>query len=459
MRNNHAVFHRTYVRAWLLALALGGVSLIASAGYAVPSSPPGFAGSPGSWTMTPPANAPTIGGGSPAANGPLFRGPAPALGGAGGAAEGVAYRVGAGGARVLAGRVVAGLIPGVGLALGIAWLASYCYERQGGSWVRTCFNEPGVPVPPISDGYRYSFTSPNVTWSNSPLEACGYRTDQLNAQFNNPSRFKVLAFVPPANCTIKDTVNGQETNIGGTRQNDVFCPVGWYITPAGCIQTPQPRPVTPEQIVEEMAPKPLPATLPGGVPYPLDPNAPFIFNPTPGTDPVAQPLRVPQGNPVPIPNTNPQQYRQPVTRFTPAPTPTEPWRMDVRPEDIVSESPTGMLQPEPVKQDSPQGKEPDKFDLCAQHPDVLACQKIDFDTPDGEIPKSTQQVTFQAENVGGGGSCPADSFVHFTSNGQTLKAWDWSATCNYFLPIRAIVMTLAAFSALLIVMPGSGRPS
>lgn len=262
------------------------------------------------------------------------------------------------------------------------------------------------------------------------------------------------------NCLVRAKTPGGDpfSTVWQVRRKTSTCPVGWYVTPAGCTQQLQPQPVTPEQIVEEMAPKPLPSTLPGGVPYPLDPSVPFIFNPTPGTDPVAQPLRVPQGNPVPIPDTNPQQYRQPVTRFTPAPTPAEPWRMDVRPEDLTSTSPTGLTQPETVTSSSPGGKPPEKFDLCAEHPDVLACQKIDFDTPDGEIPKSTKQITFQEESVFGGGSCPADR-VMTLHNGQTVKAWDWAQACQLMLPIRAMVMTLATFAAFLIVMPGIGGRS
>lgn len=96
-------------------------------------------------------------------------------------------------------------------------------------------------------------------------------------------------------------------------------------------------------------------------------------------------------------------------------------------------------------------------DACTKHPEALGCQKIDFDTPDGQIPRESKDVTFQAENVLGGGSCPADVYSSVTSLGQTLKVWDWQATCNYFLPIRFILMALAAFSAVLIIMPGGGK--
>ncbi|WP_455240218.1 hypothetical protein [Variovorax durovernensis] len=91
---------------------------------------------------------------------------------------------------------------------------------------------------------------------------------------------------------------------------------------------------------------------------------------------------------------------------------------------------------------------------CDKYPDVIGCQKIDFDTPTGEIPRDNKDVTFQAESVLGGGSCPADVYSSVTTIGMTLKVWDWQATCNYFLPIRFILMALAAFSAVLIILPG-----
>ncbi|WP_142751861.1 IgG-binding virulence factor TspB family protein, partial [Mycobacterium tuberculosis] len=220
-----------------------------------------------------------------------------------------------------------------------------------------------------------------------------------------------------------------------------------------------PQPLTVEQVEEEMATKPLPQQLPPGFPYPLDPDAPFIFEPDTANPPNAQPIRVPQGNPVPVPNTNPQQYRQPVTRFTPAPTRDDPFRLDARPEDLITNSPTGITGPTPVTPGTPNGEKPEQFDLCKEHPDIIACQKIDFDTPDGEIPKDTKQVTFQEQSLFGGGSCPADRMMTIQRTGQTVKAWDWAQACNLMLPIRAIVMTLATFAAFLIVMPGIGGKS
>lgn len=241
------------------------------------------------------------------------------------------------------------------------------------------------------------------------------------------------------------------TSLGILRQEGV-CPAGWYQTPAGCIQTPPPQTVTIEQIESEMAPKPLPDVLPGGVPYPLDPHAPFIFNPTPGDDPQGQPMRVPQGSPTPVPNTDPQQYRQPVTRWTHSPTSSEPWRMNTEPQDVIGNSPQGMTQPEPETSTSPGGSTPEKSDLCADHPDILACQKVDLDTPEGEIPKTTKQITYAPESVLGGGSCPPPLPMAY---GEVL---DYSSTCDNLVTwVRPMVIAIAGWIAIVIIF-GVGKP-
>ena len=99
----------------------------------------------------------------------------------------------------------------------------------------------------------------------------------------------------------------------------------------------------------------------------------------------------------------------------------------------------------------------DESDLCAKYPDILACAKPELDTPDGELPKETKTITYQEENLFGGGSCPANSVVTLGTNHQTVTVWDWQKTCEMALPLRAIVISLATFAAFLIVMPGDNR--
>ncbi|WP_167481102.1 virulence factor TspB C-terminal domain-related protein [Acidovorax cavernicola] len=209
--------------------------------------------------------------------------------------------------------------------------------------------------------------------------------------------------------------------------------------------------MTPEQIEDAMAPKPLPNPLPGDFPYPLDPEAPFIFNPTPGDNPQAQPWRVPQGNPVPIPNTDPQQYRQPVVRFTSAPTPGEPFRVDARPEDIVGTDPRGLTEPAPVTSGSPAGDKPEQFDLCKEHPDIIACQVFKPDELQ-PLPVKNKEVPLALNAEGGfptGGSCPQPKVVQLM--GQTFS-FSMQPLCDFASGIKPLLIGFAWLSAALVFL-------
>ena len=101
---------------------------------------------------------------------------------------------------------------------------------------------------------------------------------------------------------------------------------------------------------------------------------------------------------------------------------------------------------------------PEQKGLCELYPDILACAKVpEADTPDGEVPRDDKELTYQEENLFGGGNCPANLTMTVQSTGQSMTVWDWQSACDHMLPIRAIVMTLAAFSAFLILMPGGPK--
>jgi len=98
-------------------------------------------------------------------------------------------------------------------------------------------------------------------------------------------------------------------------------------------------------------------------------------------------------------------------------------------------------------------KDDEKPDECQKNPDRLSCQKIDLDTPEGEIPKAKFNVTYSIEDSWGGGSCPAD--VYTNVGGQSIKAYDWQQTCGYVSTyVRPILYILCAFGALMIIYPG-----
>jgi len=92
---------------------------------------------------------------------------------------------------------------------------------------------------------------------------------------------------------------------------------------------------------------------------------------------------------------------------------------------------------------------------CEKNPESLACKKFEFDTPDGDIPKSEKNITYQAEDLGlGGGACPADKMLEITGIGS-VKAFDWATSCGYITSyVRPMVLALAAFAAMMIIFVG-----
>lgn len=428
------------------SLIVGVAVLFSAAGcaqaYVSPSPPAGFGGTPGNWTHTPPTAAQQLGS--------IMRGPGPKIP-SGPVANG-AFRLGSGAARALAGGIARGLIPGVGLALGVAWLASKCIEKQGGQWVLTC----GGSTPPQSTGTEYTNDQYlGGQWYPSVSAACGVANPARTAAYNaaNPNAYRVEKGFNGLACLGEVFRKGDNVLLGADnvtlRTRPDACPVGWYKTTAGCVQTPPPQVVTPEQIEEQMAPEPLPQTLPPGFPYPLDPLAPFIFEPDTANPPNPQPIWVPQGNPVPIPNTNPQQYRQPVTRFDPAPTTDDPFRLDARPEEIVGTSPTGMTSPQVGQSGQPAGEKPEQFDLCKEHPDIIACQVFKPDELEAKpVPNENKTLAITPDNGWGASSasCPADKSASLSFG---PIAFSYEPLCLFASGIRPMVIALAWFSAAL----------
>ena len=179
--------------------------------------------------------------------------------------------------------------------------------------------------------------------------------------------------------------------------------------------------------------------------------------------PVSRPLFVPSGNPIANPNYNPnapvgpdnQPWIQPGVRLVPSPTVSEPWRIDAQPVNRPTDSPE-PTEPKPEDDPNPgdKPKPEEQQSLCEKHPDILACSKPELDTPEGEIPKKTREVTLNEENLFGGGSCPAD--VYFSPHGlQQLKVWDWNRACGYISSyVKPILILCCTFAAFMILIPG-----
>lgn len=172
--------------------------------------------------------------------------------------------------------------------------------------------------------------------------------------------------------------------------NSPSCPAGWYVTPAGCVQTAPMVPVS-KPAFEQMVPdaRPMPPELPGVV-------WPAVW---PVKAPEIQPTFIPTGNPVPNPNYDPakpqtpdnQPYNQPGVRVVPAPTADNPWQVDVQPVNRPVDSPIAKPEPTPEvlpdgtpapnPNDKPREPDPEKVVTCGL-PDTPACKIEEKGTPE-----------------------------------------------------------------------------
>lgn len=248
-------------------------------------------------------------------------------------------------------------------------------------------------------------------------------------------------------------VSGSFTIIDGGTGQPTTC---HYIAPIG---DPLPEtwvPVEPTH-VPPATPETFPTELPELLPYPLPVDLPVI-NPSPGTNPKPQPLNIPASDPVPVPNTNPQEYRQPWTVIEPSPTPSSPWRVNVRPGETVTTDPTPV--PEPVTTPvpdpdtgttSPADPVPEKpdADFCALNPTVVAClQKGDPGTLD-PVPlfnedKDVSQIQKTGQFGPASGTCPTGQTLHI---GSTPIELGYSSICEFATMINPLVIGFAWLSA------------
>lgn len=424
----YAKLNRTAIRIALCIAALGGVSLT-HAGYAQLAAPAGFSQA-GSGTFTYAANA---------ANDMTFGRVVHQANGLTSTVAGqpvkmaAAYRLAANAPRYAARAIF--LNPYVAAGVGIAaWLATSRVQWDGSKWFEE-YDE-------IAQGTLYASASITGPWYSSFSEACGARNGTVingrcmrNSTPGDSVEYPIF------------TKQGQVTYV---RQRDVATPerMADLLNPANQVGWPMPDSV--------------PLELPPNTPLPVE--QPFI-NPAPSANPAHRPLFVPTGNPVPNPNYNPnespsptnQPYLQPGVRVVPAPTPSTPWQVDLQPVDRPVTSPDPNPEPVPEGQpndgDKPRDDTPDKS-LCEQHPDILACQKPEFDTPEDEIPRETRDVSYQPESLFGGGVCPSNKTM--STHGLQLTVWDWQESCGYITGyFRPVILVLCAVAAFVIVSGGA----
>ena len=440
-RTPYAQFARNVLCGLAAVVALGSVQ-IAHAGYAQVTPPAGWAaggGAGGSFVGTKAANTATFLSGNVTTNASLNVGgravPMPAT-----------MRFAANAPRIAASAVM--LHPGIRTAAAVAgWLglAGLFWDEASGLWKAP--SDPASSSLYLSDGYQYrAFTSPYGPWRQTKAQAC------QDFAVSKGGTFAGIAS-DTGNCLTKYPSGSIGSTPGVQRGSFTDCPSGWYVTPAGCVQTPPPKTVTQEEAIEELTKHPMPAEVPKHIPDPL-----------PVELPEWQPMFIPTGNPVPNPSYNPNQapsptnqpYVQPGQKVSPAPSPSAPWQADVVPVYRPTPSPTGSTDPSTEPSTNPTHATPrddgkEDRDFCDKHPKALACLELD-EPEEVDLPKSTFNVTYAIENNWGNGSCPAD--VYATVGGKTLKVYDWVQTCDYVSTyIRPILLALCAFGALMILIP------
>jgi len=202
------------------------------------------------------------------------------------------------------------------------------------------------------------------------------------------------------------------------------------------------------KILANPLPESVPDELPPGIAIPVtDP----IINPSADPVPVPQPMRVPMGEPVPVPDSNPQTWKTPVVDIYPSPTIMEPWRVDLRPKDIVKNDPSPITDPAVNPSPSSPNAETEKSPgLCEQFPDILACQKPNLDTPDID-PIQTREADISITPDSGWGAdnavCPNARHL-----GGANVDFDFSLVCQFMTGIRPVIIAIAWLSAAMIMI-------
>lgn len=440
-----------YFKLLMAALALS-FSNFAFAGFANLAAPATWGGSVGAYTTTAASNASSFfTGGFRAAGGVINVGGRAVV-------MPAAYRFAAN-----AGQVAAAVVfrtPALAVAAGVvSWVAGECLGVVDGVWSITCGPQTGQ----VSSGYEYSSSYPGTSgvWYPDVMSAAQEQIRLFNDLETVYWKVVFKDIVYP-NGPLSPYVRGDRThpenlgvtNVGGalvTRSSS--CPSGWYVTDAGCVQTPQPVRVSEPDFVQTLGSKPFPANWPAPGQWPADaplPVYPPILNPDAENNP--QPMRVPVGNPVPVPNTNPQQFTQPTVKIVPAPAPDAPWRVDIQPENIPSPDAVGMTDPTPESAPNPDAKPSEKSQFCVENPDVLACAKPVFDTPeDVNVPNVDKNVSISPDSGWGpsSGTCPAPKTI--TVSGQSY-AVPLDQLCQFASGVRPLFISFAWLTAALMLV-------
>jgi Cell division protein len=332
--------------------------------------------------------------------------------------------------------------PYVRIGVGIAsWLglASIIWDAVNNQWVK-------ITDVNLTEGifYRQPFTN---NYYSSPDAACN-----AFAAANSDSVSDQFVYMTGNNyyCGFYNKMRGMPDAY--TIAQVTNCPAGAICKGVGT------KPITdPEEFKDYLAPLPMPQTVPKELDAPLPVELPEM-----------QPVFVPTGNPVQNPNYNPdaepspqnKPWLQPAVRVVPAPTPENPWQVDLqpvdRPVDSGEPSPDPKVEPLPDPNSPPDPNKPkdqtkeETPDFCAQHPEALACAKLDT-PPDTDLPTSEKSISVTPDSGWGAdnATCPQPRVLHV--QGQEIPI-PFDLFCMYMQGLRPIILAMAWLSAAFILV-------
>lgn len=328
-------------------------------------------------------------------------------------------------------------------------LAGLLYDPISGLWTAPSDDYPQ------SDGYQYQSARFGRHLHYSSI--CSTFLNFLKGNDPTSTNFQIdscTATLATVSYTASNGTHQVRTEII-ERRSASSCPAGWYVTPAGCVQTPPAKTVTQEEAVEEVIKHPMPAEVPKHIPVPLpveQPNIHPVFIPT--GDPVKNPNFNPSEAPSP---SNPPQV-QPGVEVKPAPAPGSPWQVETTPVNRPVEDPTASPGRDPVPLPSPGGsgtgtpppenKPQETPGLCDLYPNIIACMDAGQADELPDLPTKEIDFNFQVEGgFSGQRTCPAPKEI-----GRVVL--DYSGLCTALDIARNVLLAMAWISAALIVLRG-----
>lgn len=338
------------------------------------------------------------------------------------------------------------------------WLgvAGLIYDEVSGLWVRSSVSEDY----PISDGHDYPVDGQvfhdlvSACHASIPLYAPSYPNHNLSFLRINSPNTCVFSRERKSTPGYFDSVIGFTV----TYTSSSTCPSGWYVTPAGCVQNPPPKTITEEETIEELTRHPMPEEIPKLVPEPLPvelPSFPPFFVPS------SEPRVNPNYDPALPASPDNAPYYQPGVEVKPAPTASTPWQVSITPQNQPVVDPTQVgseTRPLPDGGGGGSGsdtKPPEAADdFCARNPGVIACQTLEHENDDTELPEKAIEFEFDLiSGFSGSATCPAFPNVGDMLGGKQIS---WQPFCDTLAKLRHLLLAFAWASAAFILL-GYGR--